>query len=78
MWKIRGYDSFEGAFYDIEGEYPSEEEARQAARKKLQEIETSQPTEDSGGQEDEGIQDRVFIVRPDGTQYRYLPVGTAS
>ena len=77
MWKLKGYDAFEGAFYDIEGEYPTEGEAQQAARKKLQEIEVSQPREDSGGQDDESIQDRVFIVRPDGTQYRYLPVGAA-
>jgi len=66
-WKLRGYDTFAGEWYPLEGIYLSE----RAAHKRLRALERSQPPATSGGQE--GIQDQVYIVRPDGTMFRYLP-----
>lgn len=74
MWKLEGYDAFDEEYYPIEGKWPTEAEAQEAARTKLREIEALQPTENSGGQTDWGLQDRIFIVRPDGTMYRFFPV----
>jgi len=71
-WKLRGYDTFEEEYYDIEGEHPDEATARKAAQEKLADLNLTQPIESSGGQEDHGIQDRIFIVRPDGSTYRFL------
>lgn len=71
-WKLQGYDTFEGgpdAFYGI-GEFESEDDALEAARLRLLHLEWSQPSKDSGGQG--GIQDQVFIVRPDGSRYRFM------
>ncbi len=68
---LRGYDTFSGDYYPLAGTYRSEVDAQKAARKFLQDVERSQPSKSSGGQH--GIQDRVFIVRPDGASYRYLP-----
>lgn len=74
-WRLAVYDAFEGTYYHLEGEYPDESAVQQAATKRLRYLEETQPSKESGGQgEDEAIQDRVFIVRPDGTRYRYLPV----
>ena len=73
-WKIEGYDTFEGgteAFYSFPGKWDTEKEAIEAAKKRLQELEISQPSSQSGGQGFYGIQDQVFIVRPDGTEYRF-------
>ena len=74
IWLVKGYDTHEGEYYSIAGEYRSEDEARAAALKKFKEIEETQPIDSSGGQSEMGIQDRLFIVRPDGSQYRYLPL----
>lgn len=74
MWRLQGYDAYDGGFYSLPGQFTSELDAQKAALSKLKEIEGTQPTEDTDGQNDEGIQDRVFILRPDGTQYRFLPV----
>lgn len=72
-WRLKGFDEFEGAFYNYSSgeEYDSQEDAEKAAAEKLDELEVSQPSEMSGGQGTYGIQDRVFVVRPDGTSYRY-------
>jgi len=72
-WKIRGHDTFEDAPYRLEGKYGSQDAAEEGARSRLEYLEKNQPTESSGGQADDGIQDRVFVVRPDGTEYRYTP-----
>ena len=77
MWTLKGYDAFEEEYYSLLGYWFIEAEAKQAAFEELQKIMGSQPTEDTGGQQDEEIQDRVFIVRPDGTQYRYIVVEAA-
>lgn len=70
-WRLLGYDAFEGgpdALYGL-GEFASEADAQIAARKRLLDLEITQPSGSSGGQG--GIQDQVFIVRPDGTTYRF-------
>ncbi|QSH39359.1 hypothetical protein JXR01_03625 [Candidatus Kaiserbacteria bacterium] len=72
-WKLKGFDTFEGEFYSIEGEYGSQQEAELAADECLKRFEQQQPTESSGGQSKYGIQDRVYVIYPDGTKYRYFP-----
>lgn len=79
-WRIEGYDTFESQwdmesdpFYPIEGEWDTEEEALKAAKDYLRIIEKHQPTSTSGGQSAAGIQDHVYIVRPDGSKYRCVP-----
>ena len=81
-WKIEGYDTFESkwdvesdAFYPLEGEWNEEKEAKQAAKEFLEKIERQQPSTNSGGQSAFGIQDHVYIVRPDGSRCRYVPNG---
>lgn len=74
-WSLKGYDTFEDAFYPIHGFHYSLEGAEDAALKQLTKIEALQPTSTSGGQGKYGIQDQVYIVRPDGTSYRFLPKG---
>jgi hypothetical protein len=70
VWKVEGKDGF-----DVEaGYYPLSEHADyifafRAARERLAELDVSQP--DAGGQS--GIQDRVYIVHPDGHRQRVLP-----
>ncbi len=68
-YKLRGFDTFSSEWYDLEGEYDNEAAAKAAAKHRLANLERTQPARTSGGQN--GIQDRVFIVRPDGSQYRY-------
>jgi hypothetical protein len=70
-WKIEGYDTFSRESYALEGEYESQAAAESAALNRLKELEVRQPTAMSGGQS--GIQDRVYIIRPDGTQYLFEP-----
>lgn len=66
-WRLLGLDTFDGQIYQLT-EHVSEEEALHAAHDRLRALEISQPTCTSGGQD--GIQDRVYVVRPDGTRYR--------
>ena len=70
MWQLEGLDQFDHGRYPLPGEYESEEEAVQAARDRLAHLEQTQPTSSSGGQD--GIQDAVFIIRPDDSKYRFL------
>jgi len=67
-WTLRGYDTFAGEWYPLAGIFLSERAAVRAARKRLQELERQQPSSTSGGQD--GIQDQVYIVRPDRTMFR--------
>ena len=78
MWRLEGYDAYSEEPYEIRGEWPTEEKTREAARDHLREIAFYQPEEMAGGQTDEGIQDRIFIIRPDGSKYRFLPVEAAA
>ena len=70
-WKIEGYDTFENEPYPLPGEYDGEDSAVDEAKKRLAELELSQPSETSGGQDYGGIQDKIYIVRPDGTKYLF-------
>lgn len=67
-WRLKGYDTFDGTFYPLPGSFESQEEAEEAARERLAELEREQPSASSGGQS--GIQDQVYIVRPNGTLHR--------
>lgn len=83
-WKLEGYDTFDGAYYPmgtipkqgggtIDGmkpRYDTEAEARADAAKALADLERTQPTSSSGGQDFGGIQDRVYLVHPDGRRER--------
>lgn len=71
-WTLEGYDTYEGEPYPLPGEYRTKAEARQAAQRRLVELEQSQPSSFSGGQRADGIQDRVYIIHPDGHKERFL------
>lgn len=71
-WTLEGLDTFDGESYPIFGEHDTEQEALGAAKVKLAEIERRQPSSSSGGQVFGGIQDRIYIVRPDGSKYRFV------
>ncbi len=70
-WRIEGFDTFSSEEYFIPGDYSSEADALAAAKAYLDKLELTQPTSSSGGQN--GIQDRVFVVRPDGSKFRIFP-----
>ncbi len=67
-WRLNGWDTFAGESYPI-GRYFTESGALRAARRNLRGLERTQPAEISGGQD--GIQDRLTIVRPDETEYPF-------
>jgi hypothetical protein len=71
-WRLEGWDTFAGHSYPLNGHYRSRAAAIAAARLELKRIERLQPTSSSGGQD--GIQDRVYIIAPDGTSERILPL----
>jgi len=85
-WKLEGYDTFDGMPYPLgeykredgttldgmQPSYPSYEAARADARKRLADLERTQPSASSGGQGWAGIQDRVHIVHPDGRKERVM------
>ncbi len=72
-WRLEGHDRFANEWYPLEGEHDDEAAAQVAAGKRLEELERTQPTETSGGQSDNGIQDTVYILRPNGSKYRFKP-----
>lgn len=74
MWKIIGYDAFEGEYYSLDGEYENELQVRAAALERMKLLEETQPSVDSGGQDEFAIQDCIFIKRPNGTRYRFIPI----
>jgi hypothetical protein len=73
-WGVDGYDTFEGgdAYYPVSTGLSSEDEALTTASAYMTELDQRQPPQQSGGQDAMGIQDRVFIVRPDGSRYRFF------
>jgi hypothetical protein len=70
-WTLQGYDTFAHESYPLDGEFDTEEAAIAAARAYLDELEQAQPSLSSGGQS--GIQDGVYVIRPDGTGFRVWP-----
>lgn len=75
-WRIEGYDAFDGELYSISGQYDSREEAEKAALEEYKKTEYLQPTESSGGQFNDGIQDRIYIINPEGEKIRFMPYPT--
>lgn len=83
-WRLEGYDPFAGETYplgsiklaggttidNLQDSYPDYESALAGARIRLADLERRQPSASSGGQGPHGIQDRVFIVHPDGHRER--------
>lgn len=81
-WKLEGYDTFSAEDYPLgdvrmpdgstldglEPSYDSYEAALAGARKRLADLERTQPAASSSGQA--GIQDQVRIVHPDGRRER--------
>lgn len=74
-WKLEGYDTFDGTYYPLPGAYDDKDGALAAAWAMLDWLEEFQPTSRSGGQGSGGLQDRVYVVSPDGTGYRVFPRG---
>ena len=86
-WRLEGYDTFAGEEYPLgnirmEGggtldgmqpSYPDYDSALADARRRLEDLERTQPSASSGGQSSLGIQDRVYIVHPDGRRERVYP-----
>jgi hypothetical protein len=72
-WRLAGYDAFSCEDYPLEGTYDDEPAALRAAGERLAYLERTQPSAHSGGQGITGIQDRVYVVCPDGTRYRVFP-----
>lgn len=70
-WKLIGWDTFSSEEYSI-SEHKTQELAEKAAAEKMQYLEEIQPSKSSGGQGTYGIQDQVYIQRPDGTRYRWF------
>ena len=71
-WRLVGHDTFAGTDYGLDGRYSSRAEAEQAARERLAHLELIQPSASSGGQGRYGIQDRVYIIAPDGSSSRFM------
>ena len=73
MWKLVGYDTFEGAYYSIpSGDSDTEAQVLIKAAERLLHLKRSQPDRSSGGQSALGIQDRIFIKSPEGKMRRYM------
>lgn len=70
-WTLRGLDPFDNSYYALEGSFSIREDAEKAAQDHLKFLEMIQPSSDSGGQK--GMQDRVFIVSPEGIETRIFP-----
>ncbi len=68
VWRLRGYDTFAGEWYPLPGIFLGEKAALRAARRRLQQLEKTQPSSVSGGQD--GIQDQVYLLCPDGSLKR--------
>ena len=72
-WRLEGYDAFDEESYPISGgPWRTYETVRNAAMERLRELEERQPSSNSGGQGVFGIQDRVFIVHPNGRRERVM------
>lgn len=73
-WKLIGYDTFADEEYVLPGEgYDTEDLAKEAAMKRLKLLEETQPSNESGGQAEVGIQDQIYIAGPNNIKYRFIP-----
>ena len=73
-WRVLGFDAFDEEYYPLSGDFETEDGAKKLASEKFDQINLSQPDEQSSGQDDDGIQDRLFIEKPDGSLIRFLPL----
>jgi hypothetical protein len=64
IW-LEGYDTFEGEYYPLAYDIDDMPTAFLLQAARLRELERTQPSESSGGQDVSGIQDRAFIRHPD-------------
>jgi len=71
-WRLQGHDTFAREDYPLEGDFACEADAMAGARARLAALELEQPSASSGGQAMDGIQDRVFVIRPDGSTFRVV------
>jgi hypothetical protein len=69
-FRLVGYDTFSNEWYNLNKTFKTETAAIRAAKKRLEHLEETQPSASSGGQGAGGIQDRVFVERPNGTRFR--------
>lgn len=56
-WKLEIFDTFLKKFYSLRGEYPTEKEAIQSAKKIIKLIESK-----------EKFEDKIYVVKPNGTR----------
>lgn len=70
-WKLVGWDTFSSEEYSL-SEHKTQALAEAAAADRMQDLERTQPSSSSGGQGLFGIQDRIYIERPDGTRYQWF------
>jgi hypothetical protein len=75
-WELRGHDTFTNEDYPLAGDFDTEHDAIMAAKLELINLERTQPSLESGGQD--GIQDHVYVIRPNGTRFRVLTNTTAN
>lgn len=71
-WTLWGFRPTNGDYYFIAGGYSSLAAVERAAGRQLEEFENQQPTVISGGQDEYGIQDRVYVHSPEGLRYRFV------
>ncbi len=69
-WRLEGFDTSAREEYPISGDYDSEADAVAAAENRMEQIEKHPPSVPSG--EQEGLQDRIYVVRPDGSKFRVV------
>lgn len=65
-WKLRGFDTFSSELYTLPENYANEDQVLLAAGRMLSEMRRNQPD-----MADDELEDLIFIVRPDGSNYRY-------
>ncbi len=68
-WRLIGFDTFSSEEYSLVGTYRDESAATETALKRLENLKKTQPDNESGGQKG-GIQDQVWVIRPDGSKFR--------
>ncbi len=69
LWRVVDWDTFAREEYPV-STHATEAEAISAAKVLFAEIQKDQPESQSGGQD--GIQDHVFIISPEGIRTQYL------
>lgn len=71
-WCLEGFSVVENCSYPFSGEFDTEADALDAARLRLTQLEIDQPSKESGGQDEDGTQDHVYVIRPDSSRYRFV------